>query len=513
MSQDEHILGLDVYQITTLIAHAAEGRLDPLVAGPSFTPLGGANRPTLGMSFFFRRLPKNRNYVVAAGLRSIVRHCQALRCSAEDLQTLDEHPLIGPALRTAPGQIVRDALCRLDGFVGDIDALPEGTLAFAGPAQDEKGRQVLVDGMPLYAYTPLIQVRTDMVFAKLIETPWLSRLNYLSMVASKAARIVGAASQDGQARPVLEFGQRRTHPAAAVDAAYAAYLAGCRGTSNLLATRRYGIPSFGTMDHFAVQAAEQAGISVEQTERAFFRRFCELFPSAATLLVDTYDTWRGICSAVGDSAAKSGGIGCSGVRLDSNVTPETVQKARALLTALGAPQVSIFVSDSLDEWRVSELAAAGADGFGVGENITCVPDASTGIGAVGKLVQNSYGKLTMKLSRGSGKATLPGMLAAYRYADHDLLCLADEPAPPAALATPLLQPLWRGNKLVAPLPSLAQSRAHVAQQIAALPASLRALPSAPAQAGFSIRLSARLLSVIKELVHAAVAEIPQGGSI
>jgi nicotinate phosphoribosyltransferase len=488
-SGDAHAFGLDVYQLTTLIAHAAEGRLH-------------STQP-LAMSFFFRRLPRARRFVVTTGLRSIVEHCRALRLSHEELATLDAHPIIGPALLTGPGRAVREALAALDGFVGDIDALPEGTLAYAGPALDSRREPVVVDGIPLFAYTPLLQVRTSLVGSKLIETPWLSRLNHMSMVASKAARVVLASRHDGRERPVIEFGQRRTHPAAAVDAAYAAYLAGCRATSNLLATHRYGVPSVGTMDHFAVQAAERLGVPVHETEVGFFRRFYELFPQASTLLIDTYDTWRGIAGAVRASEGR-----CLGVRLDSEVTPENVRRARALLDSLGATGVSIFVSDGLDEYRVRDLCEAGADGFGVGENITCSPDAATGIGAVGKLVENGHGKRTMKVARGSGKATLPGLLQVYRFADHDLLCCADEPAP--AGGRPLLQPLWRGRDLVAPLPSLEESRAGVAAQLAALPEAQRSITPNPSSAGegWPIVLSEPLLALTRELIHAAAHASP-----
>src|SRR6185295_14688708 len=145
-------LAVDVYQLTTLIAHAAEGRL-----GPD----RDEQRPKVGMSFFFRRLPKQRNYVVSAGLRAIVEHCQSLRFSASELQTIDTHPVLGPALHTAAGQEVRAALAAIDGFVGDIDALPEGTLAFAGPALSTDGRPIELgpERVPLYAYTPLLRVR------------------------------------------------------------------------------------------------------------------------------------------------------------------------------------------------------------------------------------------------------------------------------------------------------------------------------------------------------------------
>lgn len=485
-------LGVDVYQLTTLIAHAAEGRLEQQVA----------------MSFFFRKLPRQRNYVVAAGLRSILEYCRELRFAADELDTIRRHPLLGPALDTPAGRKVAAALAGLDGFVGDIDALPEGTLAFAGPAHRPTGEPArLPDGTALAAYTPLLQVRTSLLLAKLIETPWLSRLNYLSMVASKAARVVSAARADGRERAVIEFGQRRTHPAAAVDAAYAACLAGCSATSNLLATHRYGLPSVGTMDHFAVQAAERAGVPVSDTEQALFAAFCRLFPGAATLLVDTYDAFRGIRNAVRATAGR-----LSGVRLDSNVTPESVRRARALLDELGAGTVQIFVSDGLDEWRVRELvfSPGGADGFGVGENITCVPDAATGIGAVGKLVVNGYGKPTMKLSGTSGKATLPGVLQVHRYQTSDLLALAGEPVPPGGQA--LLVPVWRGDRPLPELPSFAESQAHVRRQLAALPPALRALETEHAHGHpHPLVLSAGLCDMIGALAAYAGAEVPEVG--
>ncbi|MCS6913497.1 MAG: hypothetical protein RMK29_08905 [Myxococcales bacterium] len=479
-------LGVDVYQLTTLLAHARQGRVTAEGTGQQ-----------VRMAFFFRKLPRQRNFVVTAGLRSIVEHCQSLRLSEDELRTIREHPLLRPALAGPEGRAVLRALESLDGFVGEIDAVAEGTLSFAGPARLTGGEPALAAGVPLSAYTPLLQVRTDMVLAKLIETPWLCRLNHMSMVASKAARVVLAARYDGVDRPVIEFGQRRTHPAAAIDAAYAAYLAGCRATSNLAATHVYGIPSVGTMDHFAVQAAERAELPLGETEASFFRTFCELFPHAATLLVDTYDTWGGIGRAV-----QAGGERLHGVRIDSNVTPETIQRARALLAELGAPHVTLFVSDALDEWRVRELARAGADGFGVGENITCSPDAAAGVGAVGKLVENGYGKRTMKISRGSGKTTLPGPLQAYRYSDHDLLALAEEAVP--AGGRPLLQPLWRGRAPVAPLPPLEELRARVRADIDALPPHLRGLETDHGQP-WTLVLSDGLYGLIQRLLGEATA--------
>jgi nicotinate phosphoribosyltransferase len=463
-------LGVDAYQLTTLVAHAEAGRLAQQVA----------------MTFFFRKMPKNRGYVVSAGLRSILDHARAMKISSDELDALSRYPLLAAAFARHP-EVIR-ALAELDGFDGEIDALPEGTLAWAGPGLRSDGKPFSINGTPVTLYVPLMQVRTDMVRAKLIETPWLSRINHAAMVASKAARIVDAAA----GKPVIEFGGRRTHPAAAIDAAHAAYLAGCIGTSNVAAHLARGIPMFGTMDHFAVQAAEREGVSCSESERAIFASFTRAFPNAAILLVDTYDTERGIENAVLATEGK-----LTGIRLDSNVTPETVARARQILDGLNAQHVKIWVSDGMTEWRVASMANL-ADGFGVGENITCSPDAATGIGAVAKIVVNGYGRVTMKVAKGTGKATLPGMLGVYRFSDHDLLTLSSESAPPGG--KPLLQPVWRGLAEVANLPSIEESRASVRSQIQALPAELRGLeaPAVPRPIVASDALVAKVEELVKE---------------
>lgn len=464
-------LGVDAYQLTTLLAHADLGRLDHRVS----------------MSVFFRKLPPRRNFVVFCGLRQVMEHAAQMAFDDGDLEMLGAHPVIGPALSRQPGLLAR--LRELHGFEGEIDALSEGTLAFAGPASRTDGAPAEVLGARLRIYVPLLSIRTDMLRAKLLETPWLGFVNHLSMVASKAARVVTAAG----GRPVLEFGARRTHPGAAADASYAAYVAGTAATSNLAAQRRYGVPATGTMDHFAIQASERVGASTLESEGEFFAAFQRTFPGAATLLVDTYDTERGIVNAV-----RATGGRLTGIRLDSNVTPELVRRARRLLDEHGAPEARIYGSDGLDEWRVRELASAGIDGFGVGENITCSPDAACGIGAVAKLTVNGFGKVTMKLARGTGKATLPGELQAYRFGDHDLVALASEPVPSGG--APLLSPVWRGRSPVGALPSVEDARSHVRAQIDALPPALRGLEVAdpPRTLVASDGLLARIEKLTKE---------------
>jgi nicotinate phosphoribosyltransferase len=464
-------LTVDAYQLTTLVAHADAGRVESAVA----------------MAFFFRKLPKNRNYVLFCGLRQIFDHAAAMRFDDGDIELMLHDPLLGPALRERPKLVAQ--LRALEGFDGEIDALPEGTPAFAGPALRTDGKPFTVGETRIGIYTPLMQVRTDLLRAKLIETPWLGRINHLSMVASKAARVVEAA----RGKPVLEFGARRTHPAAAVDTSYAAWLAGCAATSNVAALRRWGVPIAGTMDHFFVQATEQIGEKWPESERHAFAQFHRAFPQNSIMLVDTYDTEIGIRDAV---AATGGAL--TGVRLDSNVTPATVARARALLDELGAPNAKIIVSDGLDEFRVAQLD--GADGYGVGENISCSPDAAVGIGAVAKLTVNAYGKLTMKLARGTGKATLPGELQVHRFADHDLVALADEAVAPGGRA--LLQPVWRGRAPVAP-PTAAEARAYARAQIESLPAPLRALETAPTP--WALVASDGLVAKVEQLMKESFA--------
>ncbi|MCA9525337.1 MAG: hypothetical protein KC549_03440, partial [Myxococcales bacterium] len=335
---------VDLYQLTSSVPHWDAG-------------LGHA--PVV-MSFFSRRLPRaddgapTRGYLLWAGLRRCLEWLAAARFDDALVASLEAHPVLGPALKARP-----DFAAALRGwrFRGTIWAPPEGEVIVAGPATFPDGSPLAFDGVRPSAQTPYLVVETDLLSAKLIETPLLSIINHMTMVASKASQVVQAAG----GRAVLEFGTRRTHPDAAVDAAYAAWIAGCAGTSNVEAHHRYGVPVLGTMDHFAVQAWERPGVPRSETERAFFRAFYEAFPENALLLVDTYDTFgatTGIRSAV---AATEGRL--RGIRLDSGVTVENVQKARALLDALGAPQAVVTVSGGMDEHSILALDGAPVDAF------------------------------------------------------------------------------------------------------------------------------------------------------
>jgi nicotinate phosphoribosyltransferase len=434
---------LDLYQLTSLVPHADTGRLGHRVV----------------LTFFSRRLPQGtdgaplRPYLVWAALSRCLDWLEEARFTDPDLQALSEHPTLGPALRARPS--LASAL-RAWRFQGRVEAAPGGTLLSAGPAVDLRGERVDLQGVRPAAYVPYLQVETDLLSAKLIETPLLSTINHLVMVASKADRVVQAVRRAAPGATLLEFGSRRTHPVAAVDAALAAWIAGCDATSNVEAHLRFGVPCSGTMDHFAVQAWERPDRPVHETEVECFQAFHEAYPGRDILLVDTYDTFgarTGLRAAV-----QATGKGPYGVRIDSGLSVDTVRRARELLDALGANATRIFVSGGIDEAQVAELARAPVDGFGVGERIVTSPDAPVGVGAVAKIAEID-GQLSMKLSRGSGKASLPGRLQAWRVPTGWLVGCASEEGP----GEPVLTPVWEGDRRLDRSP-LVESRARVEQE-------------------------------------------------
>ncbi len=445
---------IDLYQLTSLVEHVADRRADTPVV----------------MAFFSRRLPKRphdgapaRGYLLWAGLQRCLDHLEHARFTEEHLAVLDRHPALGPAIASVPE--MRDLLKNWR-FSGRIRAPLEGTPLLAGPAVRQDGRPLDIDGVRPAAYCPYLEVETDLLSAKLIETPLLSIINHMTMVATKASRVVRAARQLGSERAVLEFGQRRTHVDAAVDAALAAYIGGCAATSNVAAHIQYGIPVSGTMDHFAIQAWEQPNLPRWRTERAFFEAFSKRFPGIDVLLVDTYDTYgeqTGLRNAVAATADAPEGPGPYGVRLDSAITRENLFEARRVLDELGATHTKIFVSGGMDEHAIRELGDAPVDGYGVGERIVTSPDAPVGVGAVGKL--SIVGdRPSMKLSRGSGKATLPGRLQVWRDGTQDLVGLDSESHP----GTPLLTEVWGPQGRVQG-PSWPDVRERAIRQLDALP--------------------------------------------
>jgi len=381
-----------------------------------------------------RRLPKGRNFVIAAGLPQCVEYLLNLRFSAQEIDYLRGLPQFAGA-SSAFFDYLRDFR-----FTGDLFAAPEGT--------------------PLFAGEPMLTVRAPLIEAQIPETYLLSAITFQTLIATKAARL----AQAGGGRGIVEFGTRRAHtPEAGVLGARAAYIGGCIGTSNALAGLRYGIPVFGTAAHSWVLAFPK--------EIDSFRHLQKLLGPQTVQLIDTYDTLEG--------ARRAAELGRPlwGVRLDSGDVISLARQVRKILDDAGLQDARIMATGDLDESKIGDIAAAGApvDSFGVGTELATSGDAPS-MGTVYKLVELDIcgiKRFTAKFSE--EKATLPGAKQVFRLPDRDVLARAAECCTGSVA---LLQPVILGGRLLEPLPDAHTARARALEQIAKLPARLRSLDPA-----------------------------------
>jgi len=422
----------DEYQLAMADSYVAQGLADDPVA----------------FELFVRTLPAHRGYLVAAGLERVCEYLTGLAFAAESLDYLHTSGTSSDALIEQ---------LRTLRFTGDVDAVPEGTVVHAGE--------------------PIVRVEGPRMACQLAETFLLNQVNFQTMIATKAARIVTAAA----GRPVIDFGFRRAHGAdAGLLAARCAYIGGCVATATVAAGYEWGIPTSGTMAHSYVLAFP--------TDVEAFCAFMRDHPDRSTLLIDTRDALSGARAAC--RASHLTGIVPQAVRLDSGDLAEVTQAVRRILDDGGCKATRIVCSGDLDEYRIERLLREGApiDGFGVGTALTTSNDAPT-LGGVYKLVW-SNGRPVMKAA--GTKSNLPGRHQVFRTPEGDTIGLADEDLPGERLLVPVI----RAGRLVEPLPELGDIRRHAAGQLAALPERTLALadpePIPP-------RLSARLSALEKEL--------------
>jgi len=406
---------------------------------------------------FVRSLPPERAYLVAAGTDAALDYLENLRFTEQDVQFLRQ----APAFRT-----VRDEFfdfLRSFRFTGEVHAVEEGNLVFAEE--------------------PILQVTAPVIEAQVVETYLLSLINFDTLIASKAARVVSAA----QGRGVLEFGSRRAHgPEAGVRAARAAYVGGCVATSNVMAGFRYGIPLAGTAAHSWTQ--------VFPTERESFLALLETFPDRAILLIDTYDP------ITATEIAASLGRAVPGVRLDSGDLLETSRRVRALLDQRGLTATKIVASGDLNEYKIEALVRAGApiDLFGVGTDLATSRDVPA-LGVIYKLVEvERAGQTEYKAKFSEEKVSWPGRKQVFRFSregkmEYDLVGRADESF---AEAEPLLQRMMQDGRRILPRPALDAVRARTLANLERLPAPYRALQDAPA---YPVRKSAALEQLLEEV--------------
>lgn len=390
--------------------------------------------------FFVRKLPPGRNFLVAAGLESVLDYLLTVRFAPDEIRFLAK-----------TGRFNRRFLDYLENFsfTGDVHAMPEGRVFFP----DE----------------PILRITAPILEAQLVETRIINLLHYQTLVASKAARVVLAAPD----RLLVDFGLRRAHGAeAALLGARAAYIAGFSGSSNVLAEHLFGIPSYGTMAHSFIQAHDD--------EAAAFEHFARAQPGNVVLLIDTYDTEAAARKVVEIAPRlKAAGIPIRAVRIDSGDLARHALAVRQILDAGGLTDTGIFASGNLDEYEIQRLLAQGAPitGFGVGTRMLTSSDAPY-LDCAYKLMEYA-GHARRK--RSEGKATWPGRKQVYREYDSagrmagDTLCLESE----GYTGEPLLRLVMKGGKRTGHLPGLAEARRLCAQDLARLPESLKSLDGAP----------------------------------
>ncbi|MCD7846976.1 MAG: nicotinate phosphoribosyltransferase [Oscillospiraceae bacterium] len=408
---------------------------------------------------FYRRVPGDGGYVIAAGLEQAIDYIKNLHFDDKDIEYL-----------RSKKQFSEDFLEYLKDFrfTGDVWAVPEGTVVFPNE--------------------PIMTIRAPAIQAQLLETFLLLTINHQSLIATKANRIVRAA----EGRVIAEFGSRRAHgPDAAVLGARAAYIGGAAATACALTDEEFGVPATGTMAHSWVQMFD--------TEYEAFKAYCEVYPDNATLLVDTYNVLKsGVPNAIKafDEVLKPLGKRPKGIRIDSGDITYLSQKARKMLDDAGYPDCKITASNSLDEYLIRDMLLQGAkiDSFGVGERLITSKPSSV-LDGVYKLVafEDENGNVIpkIKISENVQKITTPHFKKLYRLYDNDngkaiadYLCVHDESVndmEPLEIFDPdytwkrrtlenytareLLVPIFKNGECVYNMPSLSESRNHCIREI------------------------------------------------
>lgn len=442
----------------------------------------------------FRSQPFGGGFSIAAGLEPVIAYLRRLRFSPDDLRFLAGVPGSDGAPLFDRGFL--DYLAKLE-FTCDVDAVPEGSVVFPGE--------------------PLVRVRGPLLQAQIVETALLNTVNFQTLIATKAARVVLAAGGD----PVLEFGLRRAQgPDGALAASRASFIGGCHSTSNVLAGQLLGIPISGTHAHSWIMAFG--------SEEEAFEKYAEVMPNNALFLVDTYDTLEGVRRAVAvGHELRARGRSMLGVRLDSGDLAWLSIEARKILDAGGFPEAKIVATNDLDEHIIVSLKQqrAAIDIWGVGTKLVTAFDQPA-LGGVYKLsaIETARGwEHRIKLSEQTAKISVPGILQVRRFSNSsglvgDMLVdeLADDgdgertivdPHDPTRHKTfadsdtwePLLVPVVRQGRFVYEPPTLEACREHTRSQIASLhPSVLRFVNPHVYPVGLSHSLQALRTKLIVE---------------
>ncbi len=373
----------DLYQLTMAQAYFDQGMVDT----------------TASFTMSFRDNPFGGGYAVFAGLADVLDFLRDFHLDDDDIAYLKtlEAPQGGPLFH--------------DGFLAYLREL-EPRVSLASVAE----------GTFVFPREPLIRVSGPIIMCQLLECIILNIVNFQTLIATKAARVCDAA----QGKPVMEFGLRRAQgPNGALMASRAAYLGGCVSTSHVLAGKVYGIPVAGTHAHAWVQAFD--------SEIEAFRAYAASSPKNCTLLVDTYDTMRGVMRAIEVAhEMEARGERLAAIRIDSGDLAELSKRARTMLDKSGLDYVKICVSNDLDEYTIQSLLGQGAplDLFGVGTKLAVSYEqpALAGVYKLSALYDAQACTWTpkIKLSEQHYKLTIPGHLGVRRYVDQDGMPVGDQ---------------------------------------------------------------------------------------
>ena len=449
MKAEEPGLLTDLYQLTMAQSYFQHQMFDPAT-----------------FSLFIRNYPPNRSHFVSAGLEDVLNYLERWSFSEDSVAYLRSTGIFSADFL--------DYLPRVR-FTGDVWAIPEGRLFFAGE--------------------PILEVTAPIIEAQVVESFLINQIHLQSLIATKAARCVWAA----RGRPVVDFALRRAHGIeAGIKVARSSYIAGFAATSNVHAGKLYGIPLSGTMAHSFVTSRE--------SELDAFRAFASSFPERTVLLIDTYDTASGATkAALVAKEMEAKGRRLQGVRLDSGDLACLSGELRSILDQSGLQYVKVVATGGLDEFDLEELTGCGApiDSFGVGTKLGVSGDAPWSDMAY-KLVR--YGdRPVLKLS--AGKISLPGEKQVFRQRDatgkfcRDMIALRDEHPATSTLEKggheapePLLQKVMEGGRTVPPGSSLDEIRGRFQEDFACLDGKFKALRDPPL---YEVALSPRL----EELYH------------
>lgn len=366
----------------------------------------GVHEMPSAFHLFFRKNPFKGNFAIMAGTEYIFNFLENFHFSAEDLEYIS-------TIKGNNGEVIfpKEFLNYLRDmkFTCTVDAIPEGTLVFPNE--------------------PLIRIIGPIIQCQLLETALLNIINFQTLIATKAARVVLAAKGD----KVAEFGLRRAQGIdGGLAASRACYIGGCHSTSNVLAGKLFGIPVGGTHAHSWVMSFPN--------ELESFRAYANAMPNNCTFLVDTYNVRQGILNAiiVGKELQQKG-YEMAGIRLDSGDLAAQSIMAREMLNTAGLNNVKIVASNDLDEYEIARLKELGAriDIWGVGTSMVTSKDQSAlgGVYKLGAIKNGVFWTPKIKISADEAKTTNPGILDVIRFESNSGMYIGD------MLSDKLLRPI------------------------------------------------------------------------